>query len=505
MQGVRLAHPALYPGWIILGAYLGCYAPLFVGAARALVLHWRWPLWLAIPISWAGWELIRSYAFTGFSAALLGHTQVAFPLVTQIADLGGTYLVSFLVCVVNVGLSEIARLTPLAKILSFPPAPQSSRFRFGSTVAAVALASLSIAYGWWRLEQADSLAQSSPILKAALLQRDEPLVFTMDPEQESLVFNRYIESAIEAATKHSDIDLFVWPESMFTGGLPYRILEPNWELPPEIGMEAADFEEAITEQKTYFQQRNQAIQALLARSTPGQETKPLLVGCSVYRYGKRPQVFGAALHINESGDVTQWYGKRHLVMFGEYIPFGEAFPWLYNIGPLRQGATPGDGPITLQIGNATISPSICFETMVEHVTGNSLRELRLQKNTPDLIINLTNDAWFQGSAILSHHRRCAQMVALMNRRPLLIAANQGPTTWIDGSGRPVESLPYQTNSTLIASPTKDSRWSLYQSIGDLACWPMAFVTISAWITGARARLRSRRREIPGERQDAPSR
>lgn len=498
MQGVRLAHPALYPGWIVLGVYLGVYVPLFVGLARVMVHQWRWPVWAAVPITWSGLELVRSYAFTGFSAVLLGHSQVDWPVLIQIADLGGSYLVSFLVALVNGVLCQVflalwCRRQQKSFQVAATSQPNQSSFSIPLFGLGVTIASLlgTVSYGLWRLQQADDLARQEPLLKAVLLQRDEPLVYSMDPVQEANVFRRYIESAMQAASAVPDADVFVWPESMFTGGLPYRILGDNWQVPTMFEMGREDFQQGILDQQQYFQQRTTAVQRSLTAAAQRETPAALLVGCAVYRYGERPQAFGGAILIGEAGEVESWYGKRHLVMFGEYIPFGEQFPFLYEIGPLRQGATPGDGPLAMKIGSTTLMPSICFETMVEHVTGNGLRTLTQNDQPVDVITNITNDAWFHGSAILSHHRRCTQMVALINRRPVLMAANQGPTSWIDGAGRIQKKLDYLVNANLVTTPTADGRWSLYQQWGDFICWPLAGICAVAAVSGWRKRRAAR--------------
>lgn len=478
MQGVRLANPALYPGWLVLSAYLGVYPMFAVGLSRTMCRLWRTPIWIALPIVWTGLELIRSYAFTGFSAAMLGHSQADHPYLTQIADIGGTYYVSFVLAMVS---GIVASLIHDVRTRS-DQARRLTRSTKAGIAATLVLLALTIGYGSWRLRQADKLADTEPLISVLMLQRNEPLEFTLNPEMESQVFQRYVELSLQAARETPDADLIVWPESMFTGGIPYRIIGDNPQVPegavdPSTGRDITvdELKEFLSLQGQVFEQRAAELRRMMVSSTGQGKAPELLVGTSVYEYSDVPHAYGAAVHINEDSKVAAWYGKMHLVMFGEYIPFGTYFPWLYGIGPLRQGATPGKGAVAMQIADVGVAPSICFETMVEHVTGNGLRKLESQGQHVDLIANLTNDAWFHGTAILTHHRRCSQFVAIANRRPLLMTANQGPTTWIDGSGRRIESLPYETHGVLVARPTGDGRSSLYQHFGDRLSWPFAIV------------------------------
>ncbi len=101
LQGLHHANPALYVPWVALAGYLAVYPVLFVVVCRQLLVR-RVPLWLAAPIAWVGQEWIRNYLLTGISAAMLGHTMADVPIMIQIADLFGSYGVSFVVVSVNV-------------------------------------------------------------------------------------------------------------------------------------------------------------------------------------------------------------------------------------------------------------------------------------------------------------------------------------------------------------------------------------------------------------------
>ena len=485
MQGVRLAHPALYPGWVVLGIYLGVYPLLFVALSRVALQQWKWSLVFTIPLIWSGLELIRSYAFTGFSAAMLGHSQVDHRWIIQIGDIGGTYWVSAIVASVSaITVAWVAhRFSPLRM-----------KRPLCTTLTLGALLCTCVSYGYFRSWQSPNQdATSERLMTALLVQRNEPLVFSMDQNREREVFTSYFNASLAgvAAAEATPIDLVCWPESMFTGGEPYRVIDEDFIVPEQVDMPRDEFESLVQQSQQSFQLRGQYLQDSIAAAT--QSAPPhLLVGSSIYRYGQRAHVHGGAIHFDPQSQIGSWYGKRHLVMFGEYIPFGEIAPWLYDIGPLTMGATPGDRVIVVPVANARIAPSICFETMVEHVTGNGLRQLRHKGESPNIVINLTNDAWFHGTAILDHHRRCSQMVAMMNRVPILMCANQGPTAWIDSDGQVVQSLTRLTNDTMLATPVNDTRTSVYANVGDVPSWPFAVVCLAAATSGIRGRRRARK-------------
>ena len=138
----------------------------------------------------------------------------------------------------------------------------------------------------------------------------------------------------------------------------------------------------------------------------------------------------------------------------------------------------GQEPMALQLANGrTISPSVCFEDVVPHLIQSHVSQLAAQGKSPDVLINITNDGWFRDSSILDHHLNSAIMVAVENRRPMLVAANLGISAWIDGDGRVVRALPRMKPGSILAEPIPDGRWGLWQSIGD---WPArALAVLSA--------------------------
>lgn len=497
MQGLRHAHPAMYVAWIAFAAYLAVYPLLWLILVRVAcgpprqdessdgARVRRLSLGLAVPILWTGLECIRNYMLTGISAAMLGHSLVDVPILIQITDAFGSYGVTFLVALVNAAVAMM--------VLHWRGAENRSEVKRTALLAAFSLLSTLI-YGAWRLREADAIEQKS-LSTIALIGRDEPIVFEQDGERERQIFDAYYLQAVEAAkiAKQQDRQLtaVVWPESMFTGGLPWFVADPNKELAtfPGQTVDETAMREIIAERQDLFQRRAQQIQYSL-RQVAGQSTGPdLLGGCAVVRYDNPPGGHSGCVWIGYEGRVAQWYAKTHLVMFGEYIPLIEYLPFIERWIPAGMGILPGDGPIAMQIGDLVVSPNVCIETAVERVTVNHVRELIARQTPPDIVVNVTNDGWFDRTSIVEHHLRCSQMVAVACRRPILIAANGGPTAWIDGSGRIIERLANDQAGVILASGHLDGRTSLQLLIGD---WP-ARLLAAFCIFMAAVGLRRRRR------------
>ena len=125
------------------------------------------------------------------------------------------------------------------------------------------------------------------------------------------------------------------------------------------------------------------------------------------------------------------YRKRRLVMFGEYIPFEKALPFMKFLSPIGGSFTAGMEPVqfTLQKGGYTIAPLICFEDSFPH---GGREHVSVET---DLLVNLTNDGWFGTGPEQWQHAANAVFRAVENGVPLVRCANNGLTCWIDSLGR----------------------------------------------------------------------
>lgn len=513
MQGLRHAHPALYAAWLALAAYLAAYPLLWLWLVRVAsrLPHSFPPLWFTVPAVWVGLEWVRNHLLTGISAVMLGHTQADVAAVIQIADLFGSYGVSFVVALVNtafaIGLQGrfAPTITTGAANAGAAEVGSPARPRTAYAVAAITLG-LTLVYGMWRIREAESLASQtaggdSPGV-IALIGRDEPIVFEQDYRRELEIFHNYSEQTLDAARRAAaeghTLAAVVWPESMFSGAIPHVIAEPGVPLviPPGTAMAEAELRQYLDESQSRFRLRAADLQQRVRQIT-GQATDPdLVVGCSVVRYSEPLGVHCGCVQIAAAGQVVDFYAKNHLVMFGEYIPGIEYLPWIERWIPPGMGVTPGAGPVAMRVGDQVLSPNVCIETAVERVTVNQIRQLLARGEHPTLIVNVTNDGWFDRTSVVEHHLRSAQLVAVGTRRPVLIAANGGPTAWIDSSGQIVKRLANAEAGSILVTPQPDGRTPLYLTLGD---WPAAFLAMFyLTILGSAAFHRKRSRPRPAE-------
>lgn len=494
LQGIRLAFWALIFGWIALSIYLAIYIPLFVGITRAMRRNWRMPLVIAAPIVWVGLDVARCFIMTGYAASQLGHSQAHLPIVIQIADQLGGYGVSFLVIAVS------------AAILQTWQAYRSHQLRTALMPAAFAITLLiaTLSYGWWRLQQADAMyAASKPLLKVILLQENTPTMFDSNQQRSVIAWGKYLDLTREAAAEHGVADLVVWPESTFTAGAPWTQINLGSEVPADLQQRDAKI---TIEQLAFYKERSAKefetkVQRVLAAARneslmqpptdPIRDRPHLLLGCDAWIINSdATQQYNSALFIDPAGTYRDRYDKIHLVMFGEYIPLGPVLQFLadaFQLGSVQRG----ENLKCFEIADAKIAPNICFESMLPEFVSWQVRNLVRVDQSPNLLINVTNDSWFWGSSILDHHLACSIFCTVENRRPMLAGANTGLTAEIDGCGRVLQVSKRMVKASMLAAPKADGRSGLVQQFGYPFAWLCCVITASSLIASIVNRFRKR--------------
>ena len=438
LHWLRLPHPATSIGWIALSLYLAVYLPLFVGLARVAVHRLHWPLIVAAPIVWTGLELAQARLLTGFNMAALGNSQAHWTAIIQVADLAGNYAVGF---VVMFGAACLARMLPL----------EGRRFSPWPLAPLAAMLAAALGYGYARLDH----APGEPGPTIALIQGSIDTELKHDPKRQWQIQQQYTELSLEAKKRRSDLDLIVWPETMYRNTL--YTCTPDVEPPAEFRGSADEFKAEVA--------RNRESICDDARWLG----VPLLLGIDVAHFGRGPvERYNAALYIDRDGRIGPRYDKMHPVMFGEYVPFAKQFPWLYQLTPLGAGIEAGAASPPIDVAGARLAANICYESCLPHLVRNQVAAMRAAGQEPDVLVNLTNDGWFWGSSELDLHLMCGALRAVECRKPFLIAANTGFSASIDADGRILAQGPRRDTAVLVAEVRLDGRESPYVRFGD---WP----------------------------------
>jgi apolipoprotein N-acyltransferase len=458
---VTLPHWAGWFGWVAMSGYLALYIPLFFAASRGLHHRWGMPLVVAAPVAWVGMEFLRAHLLTGFGMAMLPHAMYRVPALIQTADLVGGYGTSFLQTLAAAALVEGVRSRGWRRI--------------GSVILCCGTVGGALAYGGWRLSYSPSSA-GQPV-SVALIQGSRDVRFELTPEEARRAweaqFREYRDLTVAARRRWPDLHLVIWPESAFpqVDPIPNR---GEARLDPEQRAEIL----AMRRSTHYCCQvglglapldRNESRAALLTDSIP------LLTGGQSHDAVRAVQ-FNSAFLFDRSHEICFRYYKMHLVMFGEYIPLGDWFPFVYQWSVIPGGLAAGTEARAFEIGGIRFAPSICFESTVGHLIRSQVIALKSVGREPDVLVNLTNDGWFYGSNCLDLHLACNVFRAIEQRKPMLVAANTGFSAHIDGSGRLLQVGPRRKPDVLRAEVRRDGRTSLYQILGD---WPALGLTVLA--------------------------
>ena len=376
-----MCYLAIY--FALWGWFAGCVA-LRPGTDPAKFLSSRHNLRLAIICS-AGWvaqEWLRGTVFTGFGWNNLGialHSNIA---LIQIADITGAAGISFMVMMSNV----IAIVTVRRFMQEMRKGRLRPHFDFTLTVALIGVA---FAYG----VRATWHHETSTPLSFAAVQANIPQNEKYDPEFEKSIFAQYEKLSSAAITLKPQ--LLIWPEAATPRGMFAD--ETNYNFVKDIAAKG-DFNFLL---------------GTLDFGTEGD--------------------YNIAVLLTNRGTESQAHRKMHLVPFGEYIPLRHEFPLFAK---LAGDLVPGDfrrgteyNVLQMQNPPVKLAALICFEDTLGDLTR------RFVLNGAQLLVNITNDGWFQKSPAAEQHLAIAVFRAIETRRPLVRCANTGVTCLVDSAGR----------------------------------------------------------------------
>ncbi|WP_432820994.1 apolipoprotein N-acyltransferase [Trichloromonas sp.] len=428
-------HPVFsLAAYLILSAYLA----LFFGAAtwaccrlhEKLVLS---PL-LTLPILWVALEFLRSFLFTGFPWATLGYSQQACLPLIQSADLFGVYGISFLLILGNVLL---ARLWEACRRRQF-----HARHWVGPVFGLLLIAG-NYGYGVWRLGLPP--VESGKKLSVALIQGNIDQSVKWDPAYQQSTVDIYRDLSL-AASAEGHTDLIIWPES------------------------ATPF---------YFQEPGTLHDDVVAVGRSAGST--LLFGSPAFELeNRRYRYLNSAFLLDPRGETLGRSDKVHLVPFGEYVPLGRFLPFVnklvVGIGDFSPGTV---NP--LPMNGERVGVLVCFEGIFPELARDYVRQ------GTDLLVNITNDAWFGRSSAPFQHLAMIRFRAVENRIWLARAANTGISAFIDPAGRITAQTSIFTAGFLRGEVTTGARPTLYNRIGDLL--PVLFLFLSLfWLARTRRRF-----------------
>jgi apolipoprotein N-acyltransferase len=394
--------------------------------------------WPAAPVfagAFVASELCYPLLFPWYFAATVHQV----PCLTQLAELGGPIAVGLMLVAANLALAE-------------PIIARAERRKPSTRIWAVGAATLVLGcgYGAVRVRMVDAAVAAAPSATVGIVQADMGLTEKRSQYDEGLT--RHLDGSHRLA-QEDHVDFVVWSET--SAMRPVRDDSFRQEL--RAGVARRIGVPAI-------------FGAVIFKRVPDQRGYVL---------------YNTAVASDAEGNVRSRYDKEYLLMFGEYLPFGDRFPILYSWSPNSGHFSPGTSfdPLFLQLGGVThsVTPLICYEDILPEFTNEAVRHA-----DPELLVNMTNDAWFGDTLEPWQHLALAQFRAIEHRRYLVRGTNSGVSAVVDPVGRVV------THSGTFAVETISStiHWmrgrTVYEWIGD---WPWLIVSLLSFVAAFRRKPR----------------
>lgn len=240
-------------------------------------------------------------------------------------------------------------------------------------------------------------------------------------------------------------DLILWPESAVTSNLAKR---------PEVREE---------------------FQAL-----SGELDTPILTGCFWKVEGETTN----SCVLLEADSYSDVYSKRHLVPFGERMPYrpvlSRLFPVLEEINMLSSDLRAGEDSVIIPSEKGDLGCIICFESLFPSLTRQTVQD------GGEMIILVTNDSWYKDSPGVWQHLAHAVFRSVENSRSTARCANSGVSAFIDSRGNITSMLGPLEKGTLTDTVSFSEETALYTVWGDallpclLALWLIATGVLYAY-------------------------
>ncbi|WP_261843881.1 apolipoprotein N-acyltransferase [Aliamphritea ceti] len=352
---------------------------------------------------WVSFEWLRSWLFTGFPWLYMGYALTDTPL-SIFAPFGGVWLLSLYTVALGVATIGIIRC-------------------YRRPLPALALIVLFTA-PWLLLDKVpQNWTTQTGTTKVYLVQASIPQQLKWQRSQLPEILQRYVD----LSQTDEEIDMVIWPETAV----------PTF-YPDAVRMLAPYIEQLESQQRT------------LVSGMPSVFNNPL-------RENNLAYYNSITLLANGEGS----YHKQRLVPFGEYVPLEK---WLrgtidffnlpmsqFSLGPAEQSL--------LQVKDAAMAPFICYEIAYPEL----VRNYAVRSN---VMLTVSNDAWFGDSIAPQQHLQIARMRALENGRWLIRATNNGLTAVMRPDGKIDAELPQFETDALYAEVPLMQGTTPYQQYGD---------------------------------------
>ena len=373
-------------------------------------------------VEWAWWTVFPSY----FGASLY-----KVPFLMQGADLGSVLACTFLVLLANGLATEAIRF-----------ARKRPHALKRAAIATGAFTALWLVYCGVRWSQYSSAIASARQLKVGMVQSNIGGLDKRGFGDEMTVLHQEASRSLEA----KGAELILWPETAYPHGIHLR--------------------------------------AKNLRRAVGLLETPVVFGAVTVDDDDKQ--YNTAFLVDAQGDVRGYSHKVYMLPFGEFLPFGETFPQLYDLIPAIARLTPGEKALPMSLDDMRFATVICYEDILPYF----VRRAALDTD-PHLLLNITNDSWFGDSPEQEIHLALASFRAVEMRRGLVRSTNTGISAIVDPLGRiTTRSGRFVREDVLGDVPVLLRGTSLYRIAGDWLGWACSAMVLGVLWGRYRARRKA---------------
>ena len=384
--------------WTILSLYFVVWT-VFLKLLKKIN---KFILILFAPALWVTFEYVRNYYFGSFPINLLGYSQSSFIYIIQCADIFGVYGISFVVILINF-------------LLFYWLYNRNKKY----LISAFLIISLLLVYGFIRINQMPKINNEDGI-KIGVVQ---PNI-----EQKNKFKKQYIKKIlydlkqIGTSFENKNLDIILYPETV----LPKNIYE---------NQNVKDFVNKISQ---------------LSKHT-------LIGGFDIENY----KVYNSIFIVSDDGEVIDSYKKKHLILFGEYIPFEGLLARMLSKHITNNNLTKEIELKVFKFDKYTLGINVCSENYYPYLS----RELVLKGAS--LLTTHSNDAWCDGLSYPYQHFVMNIFRSIENRKYLIVASNTGISGVIAPTGRVVRQTKNQERICFEEIVYTNNYITIYDRIGDL--------------------------------------
>ncbi len=410
---------------LLLAAIEALYSGLAIWAAEMAAARLRLPIFVTLPIAWPAVEWLRSIdAPIAFPWGFVGYTAYRSLQLIQFAEITGVYGVSALIVFFN------------AVIFVVLFERHSRRIQTWSLGVLTGLMVAVLAFGTIRIDQLRAERPAGRV-RVAMVQGDIPQSIKWDPSFLDTSYNIYAEQTTQAARHH--VDLVIWPEAAAA-----FFFQPDDLYPSRFAGDAIYRERLLK----------------LAESTG----VPILFGAPALGRAADGSIgtYNRAYLVSSEGKVAGYYDKIQLVPFGEYVPFRAVLGFIVNRIVRGFGdMIPGTVQTLFDVKGAQMAVLICYESIFPDLTRRAV------KGGADVLVNITNDAWYGKSSAPHQLLAMAALRTVETKVPMVRVANTGISAIIHPDGRITARTPLFKRGTEIEDVAFRPRRTVYTIVGDL--------------------------------------